>query len=183
MKFLLFLILFCWTPQPSLNIDPKSINWSYNFPTDLKKREQVAYIHKYAHYVLSRDNPVFPQIILAQGILESKSGKSELAKKANNHFGIKSWEKIGFYKVGKIKYQFFKNPLKSFEAHRELLLKERYKKCRDAQSIEDCAKCLQKSGYAEDPAYAKKILKLIDDLNLRSLKLLRTKTDSSKESV
>ena len=40
-------------------------------------------------------------ITLAQGILESESGNSQLALKANNHFGIKchkEWSGMTFYK-------------------------------------------------------------------------------------
>ena len=52
---------------------------------------KLAYIKKYAAIAVEEMNAyrIPASITLAQGILESGSGKSQLAAKSNNHFGIK----------------------------------------------------------------------------------------------
>jgi len=52
---------------------------------------RAEYIQEYAQIAVDEMNRsgVPASITLAQGILESGNGKSELARKSNNHFGIK----------------------------------------------------------------------------------------------
>ena len=54
-----------------------------------KNRE---YAEKYAEYAMEqmRRYGIPASVTLAQGILESASGQSELSRKGNNHFGIKA---------------------------------------------------------------------------------------------
>ena len=51
----------------------------------------VAYIHQYRDMAIEqqRKHQVPAAITMAQGLLESAAGQSELAMKANNHFGVK----------------------------------------------------------------------------------------------
>src|SRR6056297_3598045 len=70
-------------------------------------------------------------IKLAQGILESADGNSMLARKANNHFGIKchGWNGPGVYKDDDAKNECFRkyrNARESFDDHSEFLMKSRY---------------------------------------------------------
>lgn len=65
-------------------------------------------------------------ITLAQGILESGNGNSELAKYANNHFGIKchDWDGPGVYKDDDKRDECFRkytNAFESFEDHSKFL--------------------------------------------------------------
>lgn len=50
------------------------------------------YASKYAEFAMlqMRRYGIPASVILAQGILESSNGQSELARKGNNHFGIKA---------------------------------------------------------------------------------------------
>ena len=56
-----------------------------------QREKAVAYINKYKDLAIEemRRTGVPASITLAQGILESQSGESDLAKGSNNHFGIK----------------------------------------------------------------------------------------------
>ncbi len=120
-------------------------------------------------------------IKLAQAILESGAGTSQLATKANNHFGIKcggSWKGKTFHKkdddrnkIGvKIKscFRAYANPEESFKAHSAFLMnpskKSRYGFLFDYKSTDykSWAKGLKKAGYATNPKYPKLLMEVIE---------------------
>lgn len=97
------------------------------------------------------------QIILAQAILESGSGKSALARKQNNHFGIK---------YGK-RYATFASVADCYEAHGRIFQASRYKPCRECGDDVKCwAKEIQNGGYATSTEYSKTILFIIKKCKL-----------------
>ncbi|WP_255490595.1 glucosaminidase domain-containing protein [Dysgonomonas sp. 511] len=113
-------------------------------------------------------------ITLAQGLLESGAGQSDLARRANNHFGIKchsDWKGEKVYKSDDNPndcFRKYKNASESFEDHAQFLKKARYStlftlKITDYRSW---ARGLQVCGYATDPAYANKLIKIIEDYDL-----------------
>lgn len=113
-------------------------------------------------------------ITLAQAILESADGNSELAKKSNNHFGIKchsNWEgeKV-FHDDDRLDecFRAYKNVEESFEDHSKFLLKERYSDLfkLNIDDYKSWAKGLKKAGYATNPAYAIHLIRIIEDNNL-----------------
>ncbi|MBL6657543.1 MAG: glucosaminidase domain-containing protein [Flavobacteriales bacterium] len=113
-------------------------------------------------------------ITLAQAILESADGNSELAKKSNNHFGIKchsNWdgEKV-FHDDDKSDecFRAYNNVEESFEDHSKFLLKDRYSDLfkLDIDDYKSWAKGLKKAGYATNPDYAKHLIRIIEDNNL-----------------
>jgi flagellum-specific peptidoglycan hydrolase FlgJ len=114
-------------------------------------------------------------ITLAQGILESNAGRSDLAVKANNHFGIKchkEWTGMTFYKDDETKNECFRkynNPAESFNDHSWFLtLRDRYKSL-FALEITDYKKWaygLKSAGYATNPAYADQLIKTIENFAL-----------------
>ena len=118
-------------------------------------------------------------IILAQGILESNSGLSILAAKANNHFGIKCFSKT--CKKGhcvnhgddshKDFFRIYQNPWQSYRDHSEFLMKPRYKNLFKLKKSDykGWAKGLSKAGYATDPDYAKKLINVIETYELDKL--------------
>ncbi len=114
-------------------------------------------------------------ITLAQGILESGSGNSKLATKANNHFGIKchsTWKGKTMRKDDDKKNECFRKYPSAYDSyidHSNFLVKgKRYAFLFDYKTTDykKWAKGLKKAGYATNPSYAKKLIKLIEDLQL-----------------
>lgn len=112
-------------------------------------------------------------ITLAQGLLESGNGNSTLARKANNHFGIKchGWDGKKVYHDDDKRQECFrkyKDPRDSYEDHSKFLQQPRYQflynyKVTDYKAW---AKGLKKAGYATDPKYPKRLINLIENNNL-----------------
>ena len=113
-------------------------------------------------------------ITLAQGILESGSGKGRLAVKANNHFGIKchGWEGKKIYHDDDEKQECFrkyKSAETSFRDHSLFLAnRKRYSKLFDLRTSDykNWAKELRKAGYATDRKYPQKLISLIERYKL-----------------
>lgn len=119
-------------------------------------------------------------ITLAQGMLESNWGKSDLATLANNHFGIKcgnDWFGETFhheddeYKNGKLVnscFRSYKSSAESFKDHSLFLLKNRYSFLYNYEitDYKSWAKGLSKAGYATDKKYAKKLIFIIEKYGL-----------------
>lgn len=113
-------------------------------------------------------------ITLAQGILESGSGNSDLAVKANNHFGIKchDWQGKKMYKDDDTQnecFRVYKSAEESYIDHSEFLKKgKRYAFLFDYKSddYKSWAKGLKQAGYATNPKYPDLLIGIIEDLNL-----------------
>ncbi len=100
--------------------------------------------------------------------LESDFGESRLAKDANNLFAIKwtgkqklDWPAIGYTVRKEGKFCVYKNRFDSFRHHSLRLSSNRYKHARNT-NYKASAKALQKAHYAEDNAYAKKLINVIN---------------------
>lgn len=114
-------------------------------------------------------------ITLAQGILESNSGESNLAKKFNNHFGIKcksDWKGETTYQDDDTKQECFRvypTALASFKDHSDFLKnRPNYAALFTLDPVDDSAWAygLKKAGYATASDYPKRLLKIIDDYEL-----------------
>jgi flagellum-specific peptidoglycan hydrolase FlgJ len=113
-------------------------------------------------------------ITLAQGILESGSGKGRLARQANNHFGIKchKWNGDKIYHDDDKEQECFRkynDPNSSYRDHSEFLAnKKRYSKLFKLKitDYKGWAKGLRKAGYATDPKYPKKLISIIERYEL-----------------
>ncbi len=113
-------------------------------------------------------------ITLAQGILESASGKGRLSVKANNHFGIKchSWTGARIYHDDDKKGECFRkynDPKYSFRDHSTFLSgRKRYAALFDLSisNYKGWAKGLRAAGYATDPKYPQKLIALIERYQL-----------------
>lgn len=116
-------------------------------------------------------------ITLAQGILESGSGNSKLARLANNHFGIKchsSWTGETFYQDDDEKdecFRKYKSASESYEDHAYFLKKSRYQPLflLDITDYSGWAHGLKKAGYATNPKYPKLLISIIERYNLSEL--------------
>lgn len=114
-------------------------------------------------------------ITLAQGILESESGNSLLAKSANNHFGIKchnDWSGETFHQDDDAKDECFRKyntVLESYDDHSRFLRERpRYAFLFDYEisDYKSWAHGLKKAGYATNPRYAELLIKLITEYEL-----------------
>ena len=114
-------------------------------------------------------------ITLAQGILESNAGRSDLAVEANNHFGIKchkEWTGKTYYKDDDEKSECFRkynNPIESFRDHSWFLTqRDRYKILfdLDVTDYKGWATGLKSAGYATNPEYAQKLITTIETFEL-----------------
>lgn len=132
------------------------------------KREAISQMKKYN---------IPASITLAQAILESADGNSELAKNSNNHFGIKchsSWEGEKVYHDDDEEGECFRaydNIEQSFEDHSKFLLKERYADLfkLNIEDYKSWARGLKKAGYATNPDYAKHLIRIIEDNDLSQI--------------
>ncbi len=114
-------------------------------------------------------------ISLAQGILESAAGTSELAHKSNNHFGIKCHKEWAGETVSHDDdaagecFRKYGDPEDSWTDHSQFLLtRERYAALFElkADDYDGWAHGLKKAGYATNPKYAELLIKLIDNYSL-----------------
>lgn len=151
------------------------------------------YINRYAKDMVdaSAGTGLFPSVMMAQGILESKNGQSDLSRLYNNHFGIKcqcracpcflfgqyvslpTKEEVDGKSVSIIdKFRSYKNTYDSF-ADRINFLKEqkRYTNAGvfSARTPQEQTQALQKAGYATDTSYASKLNNIISRYNLERL--------------
>lgn len=108
-------------------------------------------------------------ITLAQGVLESAAGKSELAVKGNNHFGIKcnGWTGRRTYHDDDERGECFRaynNVYESYEDHSVFLTSsKRYSSLFQLKmtDYQGWAKGLKACGYATSPTYASKLIEII----------------------
>ena len=135
------------------------------------------YIKKFAPAAVKnmRFYKIPASITLAQGVLESGYGESTLAKKANNHFGIKchkGWKGRSIRHDDDEEdecFRSYKNPLKSYRDHSLFLVdRNRYNSLFELKrkDYKGWAKGLKAAGYATDPKYAEKLISLIERFNL-----------------
>ncbi len=138
---------------------------------------QHVYIERYSALAVEEmyRSGVPASITLAQGLLESRYGQSELAVKGNNHFGIKchnNWRGKKMYHDDDMKGECFRvydSPEESFRDHSDFLrYRDRYKFLFDFEPTDykAWAHGLKKAGYATDPAYPKKLIRLIEEYGL-----------------
>jgi len=142
---------------------------------DEKKFTRQDYIDRWRVTALKNmfEHGIPASITLAQGILESGNGNSTLTRKANNHFGIKchGWDGPGYYMDDDKKdecFRKYKRAEDSFEDHSQFLLKKRYANLFTLKltDYKGWAKGLKKAGYATNPEYAKRLIKIIEDNKL-----------------
>ena len=138
--------------------------------------DRKAYIDKWSSVAVAEmyRSGVPASITLAQGMLESGNGKSELAVKGNNHFGIKchDWKGETIRFDDDIKNECFRkypHAEASFRDHSDFLrYRDRYKFLFDLEpgDYKGWAFGLKKAGYATDPKYPQKLISLIEEYNL-----------------
>ena len=143
-----------------------------------QQQTREEYIEKYKDAAIQymKTHGIPASITLAQGCLESANGNSDLAVRANNHFGIKchnDWKGPTYYKKGddpgKSCYRKYRSASESFKDHSDFLrYGQRYAFLFDLQitDYKGWSHGLKKAGYATDPKYAQKLIKIIEDYQL-----------------
>ncbi len=126
-------------------------------------------------------------ITLAQGLVESQAGMSDLAVYANNHFGIKcknEWDGARFFQedddrdaFGRLRkscFRIYDNVEDSYRDHSEFLRnRSRYQILftYDRTDYKAWARGLKACGYATDKRYPKKLIRIIEKYRLHQYDL------------
>lgn len=142
-----------------------------------QKATPQQYIEKFKSLAISemKRTGVPASITLAQGILESESGNSELVLKSNNHFGIKcksNWTGPSVSHDDDMPGECFRayaHPEESFRDHSDFLKNSpRYASLFDLepQDYEGWSTGLKKAGYATNPRYAEILIANIEKYQL-----------------
>ncbi len=136
----------------------------------------VAYIDTYKDIAIEQQQKfrIPASITLAQGLLESGAGSGELARKSNNHFGIKchDWTGARTYHDDDEKGECFRkydDPRYSYEDHSRFLVgRPRYESLFKLKvtDYKGWAHGLRACGYATDKEYGNKLIRLIETYNL-----------------
>ncbi|MBQ7632301.1 MAG: glucosaminidase domain-containing protein [Paludibacteraceae bacterium] len=116
-------------------------------------------------------------ITMAQALLESDAGRSELAVEAKNHFGVKcnnDWMGGVYYHDDETQGECFRqygDAAESFKDHSLFLKRPRYETCFEiaVEDYEGWAYRIRQCGYATDPMYAQKLIRLIETYRLDTL--------------
>lgn len=135
------------------------------------------YISQYSDLAIQhqKEYRIPASITLAQGVLESGAGQSDLARRSNNHFGIKchsDWRGGRVYHDDDLRgecFRKYKRVEDSYDDHSRFLAERSRYAVLFKLNIKDYkgwAKGLQKCGYATDRAYANKLIKVIEDYEL-----------------
>ncbi len=152
-------------------------------------QDNTAYINLYKSIAVAEmmRTGIPASIKLAQAMLESNCGKSELACKANNHFGIKcggDWNGNFFKKEdddfedGKLVkscFREFSSVYDSYIAHSDFLTDpakaDRYGSLFELETTDfkGWAKGIAQAGYATDPQYANRLVDIIEKYELYRL--------------
>jgi len=123
---------------------------------------------------------ILPSLTIAQAILESNWGTSELATEANNLFGMKWNGDYGYdyvvkqtrevvgneWIVTKAKFKKYNSINDSIADHAQLLQKPQYNKVLTAKDYKEAAYEVWKAGYASDPGYPQKLIDINEKYEL-----------------
>ncbi|MEY3921265.1 MAG: hypothetical protein RL634_1026 [Bacteroidota bacterium] len=146
----------------------------------LPSEDIVNYISQYANIAINEmvRSGVPASIKIAQGILETQAGKSQLVLESNNHFGIKcksNWDGPKVYHDDDAQgecFRKYKDALSSYKDHSDFLKSQpRYAGLfkLDPDDYSAWAWGLKKAGYATNPIYAETLIKFIEDYQLNNL--------------
>ena len=161
---ILILLIVLWL---GIDISAQNVNSDY-----------INYIEQYADLARRQQEKhgIPASITLAQGLLESRAGKSTLASEGNNHFGIKchsSWTGPSMLRDDDMPdecFRVYSSPEESFDDHSRFLHGRRYARLFDLNPTDyaSWAHGLRECGYATDPNYGYKLISIIERYRLYS---------------
>lgn len=163
----LLILLICTFPTKASTPEVKNAANRSAFQEYIKMHYKTAIQQQKKHRIPA-------SIILAQALLESRAGQSYLALAGNNHFGIKGtdWKGLCVYKNDDGQHTCFRKYLHvthSFEDHSRFLTERtKYKPLFNLKTTDykGWAKGLKQYGYATDPQYTSKLIRIIEDYQL-----------------
>ncbi len=155
----------------------------FSFAATAQRLTTEEYIEQFKEIAMNemRRSGVPASITLAQGILESESGNSELVKRSNNHFGIKcksTWAGESVKHDDDANGECFRaytNAGDSYRDHSDFLkANQRYASLFNLNPTDYAgwARGLKKAGYATNPRYPELLIKYIELNNLQQYSLL-----------
>lgn len=158
-----------------------------------KSNSTQDYINTYTKIAIEQEKQygIPACITLAQGILESGSGRSRLATEANNHFGIKchnDWKGKKIYKDDDKQNECFRvydNAEQSYIDHSLFLVgKKRYADLFKLKitDYKGWAKGLKQAGYATNPKYPQLLIDIIELYDLANITQTYQEEESQEES-
>ncbi len=161
-------------------------------PVKTNKNHTVAYIQKFAPIAVRKmhEHKIPASITLAQGVLESGSGRSDLAIRSNNHFGIKchrGWRGKSVTHDDDEKgecFRKYKYPETSYEDHSQFLLtRKRYASLFKLghRNYKGWAYGLRRAGYATDKRYPQKLIGIIKKYNLHLYDRIKSSKSAKNE--
>lgn len=138
-----------------------------------RNKQYEDYIKKYRELAVDemKKYHIPASITLAQGLLESGAGQSNLARKSNNHFGIKCGSDWNGKTVSHDDdargecFRAYKHPKQSYEDHSKFLAgRPRYASLFKLKitDYKGWARGLKKAGYATNPRYADQLIDIIE---------------------
>ena len=160
MKRLIFCVLLLLVPL--FGLFAQNMVWTKQYQDYFDKYKDLAIEQMQKHKIPA-------SITLAQGVFESGAGRSELATKGNNHFGIKcnGWTGRKVYHDDDARQECFRaynNVYESYEDHSVFLTtSKRYSRLFQLKltDYQGWANGLKACGYATSPTYAKKLIEII----------------------
>lgn len=153
-----------------------------------------AYIRQYKELAISEQQRtgVPAAIKLAQGIHETQAGTSELATEANNHFGIKckkEWQGETYAHTDDAPNECFRKYAKATDSYRDhsdyLRNNKRYQTCFSLRTTDYAAWAteLKRCGYATNPRYAQKLIRIVEDFRLQDYTVAALNEKAKDENV
>jgi hypothetical protein len=123
---------------------------------------------------------ILPSLTIAQAILESSWGSSQLSQRAKNLFGIKAFsnwrgERIKLptaewygdqKKIINADFRVYDSFNESIEDHNKLLTNFRYEAVRGCSNYKEACRKIYECGYATDPSYPEKLINIIEENKL-----------------
>ena len=145
-----------------------------------QKNTRQQYIDLFARIAIQEmvDYHIPASITMAQACLESSDGNSTLATEANNHFGIKcksNWNGPTIRKDDDAHdecFRKYRNALESYRDHSEFLpggMRDQFLFDYNIKDYKKWAYGLKRAGYATDPTYPERLLKIIEEFQLYKL--------------
>nr|WP_313469903.1 glycoside hydrolase family 73 protein [Carnobacterium sp.] len=184
MLFSIFLIVFIFFGALVLLTSTIAPTITEPFSDETSNKQE--FIERTADYaqILEEKYAILPSVSIAQAILESDWGRSELSLKNNNFFGIKGSDPDqtvvmntkefvdGQWIEVEAPFRKYTSWQESMDDHAKLFVEgttwnpDQYAAVLAAKDYKEAAHALEASGYATDPDYPEKLISLIEEFNL-----------------